>query len=358
VHPSLLGAKVKLIDPTIWETMKQAWDEEFGGDGEADDGAEWVDEDDGIENEYLVVSCPYCGNTGSTEPGGAAFEYRVILTEPKARMCRRCERGFWMHTGTGETEPMSDETWAGLEMMHATLGGGAAVDAEWARRAATTDATAELGESEDHAVETDPDAVTALVSDLQGDREALLARPVTSAEVGESVQLADDFDVPISIRLIAVHDPLEPTTDRFGLDRAHRYVGIELEVVNLSDDDDADPFFAEALLDDEGEVYDAELATREPEFNLYPSLQPSERLRGFLLYQLHRRAHPARFIIGVDDAETAVAYPITQQPADSAVQTVNSDSVEKIRGIAELRDAGILTEDEFQAKKTQLLEDL
>jgi hypothetical protein len=115
--------RISLIEPGLWARMEASWAGELGGEGEE-------------ENEYPIVSCPYCGNTGSTEPGSAAFEYRVTLSEPTARMCRQCERGFWMHPESGGTEQMSVETWAGLETMHATLGGGAKVDAELARRAA------------------------------------------------------------------------------------------------------------------------------------------------------------------------------------------------------------------------------
>jgi hypothetical protein len=95
---------------------------------EADEASSYPD--------YPEIECPTCGNAGSSAPGSPAFEYRVVLGEPKVRMCRRCGRGLWLHLETGETESMSDESWAGIEMMHATLGGGASVDAEWARREA------------------------------------------------------------------------------------------------------------------------------------------------------------------------------------------------------------------------------
>lgn len=149
VHPSLFGAKAKLIDPVTWGYMKQSWDQQFGGEGEDDGEDDWLGEDGDDESEYPVVSCPYCDNTGSTEPGSRAFEYRVALGEPKVRMCRRCERGFWLYSETGESEPMSEESWVGIEMMHATLGGGAHVDAEWARREAEGGATDAGGESGD-----------------------------------------------------------------------------------------------------------------------------------------------------------------------------------------------------------------
>jgi len=118
--------EVKVIKKERWERMEASWEREFGADAVAaeesiDDGQEQNE-----ESTYPIVQCPSCGNAGSSAPGSSAFEYRVALGEPKIRMCRSCQQGFWMHSESGTTEPMDDSTWAGIEAMHASLGGGSA----------------------------------------------------------------------------------------------------------------------------------------------------------------------------------------------------------------------------------------
>ena len=164
---------VKLIEPELWGRMQESWAREFGEDEKEE--AELGEANDALsESEYPVARCPYCGNSGSTEPGSLAFEYRVKLDEPKVRMCRRCERGFWMDSETGETEPMSEESWAGIEMLHEMLGGGARVDAEWAGRAvrSASDAADEAGDdsAEDESYGENEQGEPALGTDRSIDR--------------------------------------------------------------------------------------------------------------------------------------------------------------------------------------------
>lgn len=286
VHPSLVGAKAKLIDPTTWQRMKQAWDQELGGDEEEE--ANWLDDDDGDEGEYPVVSCPHCGNTGSTEPGSAAFEYRVTLSEPKARMCRRCERGFWMHSETGETEPMSEETWASLEMMHVALGGGAKVDAEWARRAAT------LEEDDDEdASELDDEAG----EDRNDTADEVQSKPplIVPANAGEPVALRGSIP-EIAVTLLEVQDPGAVDEDGVEPDDGMRFVGIRLRIENTGDDEYYEtPSMEAALVAQDGEEYEATTGWLEPDLDDFVTLVPGESADGFLTFEVPERMKPAAF---------------------------------------------------------------
>lgn len=57
------------------------------------------------------------------------------------------------------------------------------------------------------------------------------------------------------------------------------------------------------------------------------------------------------------DAEPAAAQPNTATPpaAAPASTTAQPDYIEEIKKLAELRDMGIITDEEFEAKKKQLL---
>lgn len=282
VHPSLIGAKAKLIDPVTWESMKQSWDRQFGGQGEEDgedDEDDWLDQgaDDG--SEYPVVSCPYCGNTGSTEPGSVSFEYRVSLGEPKARMCRKCERGFWMHSETGETEPMSDETWAGLEMMHATLGGGAEVAAEWARRAATPE------DDEEDASELADEA----------DEIQYQAPRIVAATAGEPVALRGSV-LKIVVTLLEVQDPGRIDEDIVEPEEGLRYVGIRLRIENTGDEEYYEtPSMEATLIAQDGEEYKADIGWLEPELDAFVTLDSGETAEGFLTFEVPEKMRLAAF---------------------------------------------------------------
>jgi hypothetical protein len=49
------------------------------------------------------------------------------------------------------------------------------------------------------------------------------------------------------------------------------------------------------------------------------------------------------------------APPVAEAPAAPAAGGLTDELIEQLKKLGELRDAGILTDEEFQAKKTQLL---
>lgn len=51
----------------------------------------------------------------------------------------------------------------------------------------------------------------------------------------------------------------------------------------------------------------------------------------------------------------AAAPPVAEAPAAPAAGGLTDELIDQLKKLGELRDAGILTDDEFQAKKTQLL---
>jgi hypothetical protein len=71
---------------------------------------------------YAEVSCPRCGNSGSTAPGSTAFAFRYALGEPKIRRCNGCGSGLWIYMDSGQTEVIPSTQWAGIELMHETVG--------------------------------------------------------------------------------------------------------------------------------------------------------------------------------------------------------------------------------------------
>lgn len=66
--------------------------------------------------------------------------------------------------------------------------------------------------------------------------------------------------------------------------------------------------------------------------------------------QAAKAQHAAPAAPPVDVSPAAAAAPAPANPA-----AFSDDVYEQLKKLAELRDAGILTDDEFQAKKTQLL---
>lgn len=56
----------------------------------------------------------------------------------------------------------------------------------------------------------------------------------------------------------------------------------------------------------------------------------------------------------VAEAPVAAA-PVAAAPAAPAAGGLTDDLIDQLKKLGELRDAGILTDEEFQAKKTQLL---
>ncbi|OAI38495.1 hypothetical protein AYO39_00990 [Actinobacteria bacterium SCGC AG-212-D09] len=59
--------------------------------------------------------------------------------------------------------------------------------------------------------------------------------------------------------------------------------------------------------------------------------------------------------LSVTTARTTVAAPAARRDARSAVSATESGGLEQIRKLAELRDSGVLTQEEFDVKKTELL---
>jgi hypothetical protein len=51
----------------------------------------------------------------------------------------------------------------------------------------------------------------------------------------------------------------------------------------------------------------------------------------------------------------AAAAPVAEAPAAPAAGGLTDELIDQLKKLGELRDAGILTDEEFQAKKSQLL---
>jgi hypothetical protein len=160
--------------------------------------------------------------------------------------------------------------------------------------------------------------------------------------------------------LISLRDPIEPSEDEFGLASDGRYIGVRIEVENMSRDEKSFASFTATLVDDAGEAYDSALATRDPEFDLNPVLDAGGRVSGFLLFDLHKRVRPERFVIGIDDTPAAAAWTFGSDagPDSTADANAPSDLIEQIRRLSELCDQGVLTDEEFKAKKAELLDRL
>lgn len=266
--------RIKLIEPGVWSQMEGSWGREFGTeDNGADELAEPAEDDD----EYPTIECPYCGNTGSSAPGSAAFEYRVALSDPGARMCRRCERGFWLYAETGDTEPMGDEAWAGIEAMHATLGGGASVDAEWARRrAGTSDEEDEAEDSEDESDELDeaPD----------GTEEP---PQVSYVQRREAVRLRGRVEEVVA-RIVEVQDPAAVDEDGVEPDDGMRYVGVLLRIENTGTEVYFGmPSMESRLVASDGDEYEATVGWLKPDLDDdLDDLQPDQAVEGFITFEV------------------------------------------------------------------------
>jgi CheY-like chemotaxis protein len=358
VVPSLTGAKAKLIDEALWDEMEKSWERPF-----PDETAETDDFETNLSPQYPVASCPYCGNTGSTEPGSPAFEYRVSNLggqEPKARMCRRCEQGFWLYSDSGVTEPMSDEAWDTLEFMHEGLGGGAEVDRHWANRkgarepsaSAETEAEASC-EASPHAAhqesketirregETYTEAVERRIaegraairsfkeldedffeestarlessgapegSDEDDGREIAGAAPVTGMPValGEAVTLRGKAP-EIEASVLYLQDPaageegIEP-------DEGMRYVGVFLQIRNTGDDEyDQTPSMEARLVTSNGDEHEpSPVGWVKPDLDDLTPIEPGKSGAGFLTFELPEGAVPQtfRFIFAPWDAKS------------------------------------------------------
>jgi hypothetical protein len=217
---------------------------------------------------------------------------------------------------------------------------------------------------------------------LSKDALELLAKDALQVREREQVVLEDADGGRFGFRLLGVRDPIDATTDAVGLAPLQRYVGVELEIENLVADDDAWTALTALLTIDAAvgrEAVEMSLAEHDPGFDLVPELDPGERRSGYLLFEIPFNARAVSFKIGLDDAPAAAEWPLQDQRAnlepgpaaeqisraDESIETAGSnsfdgatsaDAIEQIRRLATLRDAGILSEDEFQAKKSQLLD--
>lgn len=193
---------------------------------------------------------------------------------------------------------------------------------------------------------------------MRSDFDELLTKTPIVKRVGEAVDVVDADEVPVRFRVISVVDPADPTTDEFGPDRGHRYVGVELKIENLSADEHAFLALTTALTDDEDQPYELALAVRKPELDVVSEIEPRSSVTGWALFELHRRAQPKMFLVGIDDTPLAVGwlFPASEEDSNDAADRVDDDAVERIRRLAALRDDGLITEEEFEAKKAELLD--
>ena len=217
------------------------------------------------------------------------------------------------------------------------------------------------------------------------DLVALLAKDGVAAQVGEQVVLEDEEGTRLGL-LISLHDPIEPSEDELGLDSDSRYVGVKIEVENMSRDESSFAYFTATLVDDTGEAYDSALATRDPQFDLDPVLDAGARVSGFLLFEMNEGVRPKRFVIGIGDTPAAAAWTLgldvvpdstavaggssdliedfrrsvldALADEDAVLADAPSDPIEQIRRLSELCDQGVLTNEEFKAKKAELLDRL
>ncbi len=195
------------------------------------------------------------------------------------------------------------------------------------------------------------------------DLDELVAR-VAEAElaVGQAITMVDDedeeFATPIRFTLLAVHDPAIPTDDEFEfLLPGHRYIAVELAAENVSADDLGGPFVSFAVVDDLGEAHGDALAKKEPSFDPLCLLDAGERKQGFVLFELNKRARPLRIRLGVDGTDSAADWVMpASRMAPSGAPT--EDVLDQLRRLGELKTSGVLTDEEFQAKKKDLLDRL
>ena len=188
--------------------------------------------------------------------------------------------------------------------------------------------------------------------------ESLLEREQLHARHDEPLSLQDEDGAPVLFRILRFDDPIDPTDDEYGADPGNRYVGVELEAVNESHDETAGSPLSVALVDDVGQVHDVALATRQPEFETCPYLEPQERQVGFVLFELAQEASPAQFALGFDDATSVglwAALEGTHGASSPTLEPDASDPIAQIRRLGELRDEDLLTDDEFELKKNELL---
>lgn len=151
-------------------------------------------------------------------------------------------------------------------------------------------------------------------------REMLAVTPVP-ATLGEQVELADDEGGRFGFRLLAVHDSTQPTSDELGLDRGCRYVGVELELTNLSSEE-AWTSITAVVVDDEKKIYEIAAAEKHPDFNPEPELSADETRRGFLLFEMPVSARPAHLRLGLDCTRAVADWPLGAADADGSLVPV------------------------------------
>lgn len=192
-----------------------------------------------------------------------------------------------MHSDTGETEPMSDETWAGSEMMHGMLGGGAEVDAEWARRASARDESAsEVDDEADE--ERDPQASAMDKGHAQAPR-------IVPAKAGEPVALRGNIP-EITVTLLEVQDPGEVDEDGVEPDEGMRYVGIRLRIENTGDESYFEtPSMGAVLIGRGGDEYEELIGWLQPALDDLEGLQPGESGEGFFTFEVPEKMKPVAF---------------------------------------------------------------
>ncbi len=88
--------------------------------------------------------------------------------------------------------------------------------------------------------------------------------------------------------------------------------------------------------------------------------QPEDEFRRALREvgnELLRTAEHAERLIrqAYDDAKSVLAEPRRPRPADTDLTNTQESPVDAIRQLAALRDEGLITHDEFAAKKAELL---
>jgi hypothetical protein len=136
-------------------------------------------------------------------------------------------------------------------------------------------------------------------------------------EIG--IHRADEENSAISLTLLALHDPIEPTNDVYGPLPGNRYVGIELAIENSPQHPSPEAVsFSVQLIDDRDEIAETALATRDPEFDLHifrggeRAMNPVGRFAGFLVFELRNRATPKRFLMSVFGSSVAASWSLAK----------------------------------------------
>jgi hypothetical protein len=221
---------------------------------------------------------------------------------------------------------------------------GARSQAHVAMQAASAAWAAQMGDNHDadepDSAEIEPGGKQALApatvhaltyESAECEQQALLMLPFTEVGISEEATLPCD-EALVTMRVMEFADPADPARADLPPERGNRFVAVRIEANNASDEEAA-LLPTVVLVDELGDAHPTALATYETEFEDFHVLAPGDRLSGWAVFELNRRAWPAQVLVALDEGDQALRWTVssTSAVASSADATSVGQSPSRVR---------------------------